>query len=159
MRYRVLLGALAGLAIVALGATVAVAAPPGDGFTRHTAIEVTLPSTTGPIDSTNAPHSISRRIGGQSCSSAGTDGHVVWFKWEATLSTGPINVDTLGSTYDTVLYVFQQGKLIECNDDAFQGTVHSFVDFFSVAGKTYYFAVAAFDGDAGGDAELTIILE
>jgi hypothetical protein len=156
MRYRVLLGAVAGLVVVALGAGVAVSAPPGDGFTRHTAIEASgsLP-VTRTIDSTNAPHSIGRNT----CGSSERDSHVVWFKWTATTGPGPIDADTVGSSYDTVLYLFNPGgKLIGCNDDAF-GALTSFVQFRSVVGKTYYFAVAAYDDTAGGDTHLNINLE
>jgi hypothetical protein len=170
LKYRVLLGAVAGLVVVALGAGVAVSAPPDAGFTKHKAIEVTFPpASTTTIDSTNAPHSISRKIGGQSCSNAGTDSHVVWFKWTATTGPGPIDVDTTGSSYDTVLYLFKGGKLIACNDDSIVLGIGcpvasgqprcSLLEFSSVVGTTYYFAVAAFDDSAGGDTHLNINFE
>jgi hypothetical protein len=165
MRYRVLLGALAGLAVVALGAAVAVAAPAEDGFARHTAIEANFPGTTT-FDSTNAPATISRTFDGQSCSSAGTDSHVVWFKWKATESSG-IFATTVGSSYDTVLYVFRGGKLIGCNDDedllgpgcGSSEPRCSRVAFTSMTGPTYYFSVAAYDGTAGGDTHLNLIVD
>jgi hypothetical protein len=171
LKYRVLLGALAGIAAAALGAAVAVAASPGDGFTRGNAIEVTFPPTfNATVDSTNAPHSIRRKIGDSFCGSSLGDSNVVWFKWTATTSLGPINVHTTGSSYDTVLYLFEGGKLIECDDDtAFLGigcpvesgqTHCSFVDFRPVLGKKYKFAVAQFGpGAVGGDTHLTVEFE
>jgi hypothetical protein len=43
------------------------------------------------------------QFGGESCG-AGTDSHVVWFKWEATVSVSEgVFATTLNSSYDTVL--------------------------------------------------------
>jgi hypothetical protein len=144
MRYRILLGVLLALAVVAIGAAGASSAP-GEGFSKHTAVAATLGTTT--FDSTNASGML-----GRGCT-RDKNGHVVWFTWTATESA-TITADTLDSAYDTVLYVFQGGKLIGCNDDTVD--VASEVVFDSVEGKTYYFAVAAFDGSAGGDTHLNL---
>jgi hypothetical protein len=157
MRYRILLGVLLALAVPAIGAASASSAPAGEGFSKKTAVAATLGSNT--FDSTNASGTLRR-----GCGSSDGNGHVVWFTWTATESA-TITADTLGSAYDTVLYVFQGGKLLGCNDDTDLGTecptgavnpVCSEVVFDAVEGKTYYFAVAAFDGDAGGDTHLNL---
>jgi hypothetical protein len=152
---------VAGLVVAALGPAVALSAT---GFKKGDAITPAVPGSTT-VDSTNAPQSISRTFDGSICGSPDSkDSHVVWFKWTATTSS-QITINTLGSDYDTVLYVFG-GKLIGCNDDtpslgigcpvASGQTRCSQVMFQAVEGKRYLFALAAFDGRAGGSGVLNI---
>jgi hypothetical protein len=149
-RWLLPVGVLAAAAV----ASAAVAAPPADGYTRHTAIPASLGTTT--FDSTNAPKSKN------SCGSNDGDGHFVYFKWDATESA-TITADTQGSAYDTVMIVYLNGKQIGCNDDTNtsgtcggSATHCSVVTFDSVEGRTYYFAVGAYDGDDGGDTHLNL---
>jgi hypothetical protein len=88
-----------------------------DGLTRDSAIPATLNGTTT-TDSTNATGTITRVGSSGTC---GPDGHVVWFKWRATESA-TITATTLGSAYDTVLYLFRDGKFVDCHDDTGLGT-------------------------------------
>jgi hypothetical protein len=166
MRYRVLLGALAGLAVAALGAAVAVSAPAGDGFARHGDRGDFSWHHDDRLDERtwhDQPHD--RR---QHLRQLGGDNHVVWFKWKATASA-LIRATTLGSTHDTVLYLFRGGRLIACDDDDANlgtgcpsggpDTFCSNVGFQSVEGKTYYFGVAAFGSKAGGEAHLNLTFD
>jgi pre-peptidase len=81
---------------------------------------------------------------------------VVWFKWTAP-GSGTATVNTLGSGYDTVLTVYDGRTEVDCNDDA-QGGTQSIVVFNAVEGTTYYFEVAAYDGNDPGTAQLEVTL-
>jgi hypothetical protein len=151
------------LLIAVVAAAVALGAAALPGFSRHTAIDIALNSTET-FDSTDAPGTISRTDPqtGSPCSVT-TSSHVVWFTWKATVSD-TITATTVGSDYDTVLYVFRAGKLIGCNDDdptlgsgcPAGGDEHcSAVTFTSVEGRRYFFAVGGFSS-ASGDAHLNL---
>ncbi|MCL4826883.1 MAG: serine protease [Caldilinea sp.] len=72
-------------------------------------------------------------------------GETVWYQLTAP-SSGMVQVNTFGSSYDTVLAAFtgERGALtrLACNDD-FQG-FQSIVAFNTTAGMTYYIEVASF---------------
>jgi hypothetical protein len=146
-RFAIVFGvALAASALLA--ASMALAAPSSEpGFSKKTAIEINVGgfATVDSADSTKEAH-------GARCG-ADVNGHVVWFTFTAT-SSEDLTADTVGSAYDTVLDVYERGKLLDCNDD-FVG-VQSRVGFQATAGRTYYFKVAAFDGGGGGNAVLNL---
>jgi VCBS repeat-containing protein len=78
----------------------------------------------------------------------------VWWQWTATVS-GPVDLNTDGSTYDTTLAVFTGSTLgtltlVAANDDAAGFGLQSAVQFTAVAGTTYHFAVDGFKEAAGG---------
>jgi HYR domain-containing protein len=81
----------------------------------------------------------------------------VWFAFTADCAR-TATIDTVGSSYDTVLGVWTGscGSLasVDCNDDIdFQaGDLQSRVQFTTVAGTTYLVEVAEFDSDSDGDA-------
>ena len=90
----------------------------------------------------------------------------VWFKWTAPVS-GATEVDTFGSSFDTVLAVYTGGcgALVlvpgACNDNATAGrpvgTPQSFVAFDAVAGTNYSIQVGAANSEqVGGDGRLTV---
>jgi hypothetical protein len=74
-----------------------------------------------------------------------TGGATVWYQLMAP-TTGPVQINTFGSSYDTVLAVFigERGALtpVACNDDF--GGVQSLVSFAAAAGVTYHIEVASF---------------
>ena len=75
----------------------------------------------------------------------------VWFRYFAG-STGWVAVDTLGSSFDTVLSVHEEcpgtiANEMECNDDI-QG-LQSGVSFYAYAGHGYVIRVAGMDGATG----------
>jgi VCBS repeat-containing protein len=92
-------------------------------------------------------------------SGEGTSGTInsVWWSWTAPAST-PVEVNTIGSTLDTVLAVYTGDAvdaltLVAANDDAFD--TQSQLLFDAVAGQTYRIAVDGF-ADATGDIVLKL---
>ncbi len=94
----------------------------------------------------------------------------VWYRWNAT-NTGPVNVNTCGSTFDTVLQVFQgtqqscptqANQAIACNDDSFdtcsagESTVRSDLTFTATAGQSYLIRLGGYWTTDFGPAQLTI---
>jgi hypothetical protein len=133
-------------AMLLAGAFAANALAADPGFSKGTAIHVGFNSTITGVDS-----SLSTKTDHAARCGADSNGHVVWYTATAP-ATGTATADTVGSDYDTVLNVYKRGKFLACNDDT-SGTT-SEVTFDVVAGKQYYFKVAAYDGDAGGDTVL-----
>jgi hypothetical protein len=88
----------------------------------------------------------------------------VWFNWTAT-SSGLVNVNTYGSSFDTLLGVYTGTSvssltLVASNDDA-GGTLQSAVSFSAVSGTTYHLAVDGYNagrgaGPAPGSVKLTL---
>lgn len=74
----------------------------------------------------------------------------VWYSITAP-GTGTINLNTIGSNYDTVLAVYTGSSLasltsVMCNDDIVTGTnIQSSLSVPVAAGQTYYIEAAAFD--------------
>jgi uncharacterized protein (TIGR03437 family) len=88
-----------------------------------------------------------------SCTSR-ADGHTVWFRYVA-LSSGFLEVNTLGSTYDTVLSIYDGAATAanekECNDDISSSTRQSELLVVPVSGgHTYLIEVSAWKTAAGG---------
>ena len=91
-------------------------------------------------------------------------GASVWFNWTAT-SSGLVNVNTYGSSFDTLLGVYTGTSvssltLVASNDDA-GGTLQSAVSFSAVSGTTYHLAVDGYNagrgaGPATGSVKLTL---
>jgi M6 family metalloprotease-like protein len=83
----------------------------------------------------------------------------VWYKFTLGSAT-TVNLNTVGSNYDTVLGVYTgtAGNLtqVACNDDS-GGGVTSAVSFNAAAGTTYYVLVAQYNtGGAASNASLTL---
>jgi hypothetical protein len=80
--------------------------------------------------------------------------HSVWLSWVAP-ATGEVTIDTLGSTFDTVLAVYTGSQLdaltvIASNDDITdESTTESKVIINAMAGTTYRIAVDGYGGDTG----------
>jgi len=86
----------------------------------------------------------------------------VWYKYTAP-STGTLMVDTVGSSYDTILSAWTGscGALTAvagaCNDD-YGGYATSRISFAANSGTTYYFLVTSYDG-TGGSLTLNLTLQ
>ena len=84
--------------------------------------------------------------------------NTVWYSYTAAAQS-TINIDTLGSNYDTVLGVWQGncGSLINiaCNDDVGAG-VTSEVSFQAAAGVTYLIEVASYSSGGGSTSSLYV---
>jgi hypothetical protein len=79
-------------------------------------------------------------------------GAPVWFTWTATTSR-TVSLSTAGSNFDTMLGVYTGSSLsaltqVAFNDDA-PGTLTSALTFQAVAGTTYRFLVAGYNGATG----------
>lgn len=85
-------------------------------------------------------------------------GRSVWWNWTAP-STGVVNVSTIGSTFDTLLAVYQGDSIASlqevANSDDFEGT-QSLLPVSVTAGTTYRIAVDGFQG-AEGSIALAIV--
>ena len=80
-------------------------------------------------------------------------GHSVWYRWTAP-ADGPVDFNTLGSTFSTVLAVYTGDTLTNLNVVAGNindvgGLMTSRVDFTAAAGTIYLIAVDGARGDAG----------
>src|SRR6185369_15380298 len=78
----------------------------------------------------------------------------VWYLWWPSCSGGVV-IDTLGSSFDTVLSVHSgcpgtAANTVACNDDLSPGPgVASRLAFNAAAGRIYYIRVAGYLGSAG----------
>lgn len=86
-------------------------------------------------------------------------GHSVWWRWVAT-EAGVVSVDTIGSTFDTILGVYQGAEINQLtplaeNDDYASGTTQSRVEFTAAPGDSFAIAVDGFGG-ASGDVVLNL---
>ena len=147
------LGAMTAVAtvfVVGVWTTPASAAPPSnDQESGATAIGA-LPFTTSQ-DTTEATAS-----GPQFCPTRAS----VFYSFTPN-ATGRVQVDTIGSDYDTVLGVYRRTntglRAMRCDDDRFGFT--SGVRFRAVAGKTYFVMASrccSNVGGGGGQLELTV---
>jgi hypothetical protein len=125
--------------------------PPNDLCTEATEIGdvAELPFTT-----------IGARFGGRGLCMVSPN---IWYAYTATC-TGDVTVSLLGSSYDTMLAVYNgwecfptQTSLIECNDD-FGGTYQSQITFAATAGEQYLIEVGGYGG-ASGTGLITISCE
>ncbi|MBI1853249.1 MAG: PPC domain-containing protein [Planctomycetes bacterium] len=102
----------------------------------------------------------------QGCSFGGPaqNSHSVWFRWTAPQS-GPFELNTCGSDYDTVASVFSDScnALFEiaCNDDSgpaspCAGTLQSFLTFNATAGVAYTIEITSFGGGPGGNLQKSL---
>ncbi len=129
--------------------TVLPAAPTNDSFTGGTVLTGTAIATT----STNVT---ATREAGEPRLANNIGGRSVWFTWTAP-SSGKVSINTLGSTFDTMLGVFTGPSvaaltLIGSNDDASRSTLTSALTFNAVAGTTYHIAVDGYNGASGSIA-------
>ena len=92
----------------------------------------------------------------------GSGGNSVWYKFTAP-ANGEVTVDTIGSSYDTVLaaYSVDTGTCsgtftqVDCNDDIpSPSSSQSSITFRVTAGTTYYFMPTDYSDPGGGQLTL-----
>jgi hypothetical protein len=130
------------LFVVGLGATPAAAAPPSNDRESGAIAIGALPFTTSQ-DTSEATAG-----GPRFCASRAS----VFYSFTPG-ATDRVQVDTIGSDYDTVLAVYRRTntgrvRILGCDDDAFGFT--SGVRFRAVAGKTYFVMVGQCCSNVGG---------
>ena len=78
--------------------------------------------------------------------------NTVWWKWTADRTT-KMQVNTIGSSFDTVLWVYTGNSVNALTEIAFDdetgGSYTSLATFTPVIGTTYYFRVAGWDNASG----------
>ncbi len=133
-----------------------VPAPDNDHFLSAAPL---LPGTVGARDNTRSNTGAS--LEHDEPDPIGDGGASVWWKWVPTASDF-VQVNTMGSNFDTILYVFKEGAsptlsdliLVGFNDEA-GDTLLSRVNFQATLGETYYFAV---NGDKGVTGNAVVIV-
>ncbi|MGQ0628029.1 MAG: S8 family peptidase, partial [Phycisphaerales bacterium] len=153
-----------GLLRLALTYTGAPSAPGNDGCT--TATNIFDPGTgsftfnPNPIDTNQATDSACEAR--ESCGEPGGNSNSVYYRF-VPIRDGTVELDTLGSQYDTVLSVFDtcanfiQGSCVQpprrfgCNDDIAPSIPQSRISALAVsAGQQYLIKVADYGGEGGG---------
>ena len=94
-----------------------------------------------------------------SCTSR-ADGHTVWFRY-VTAAGGYLFLDTLGSSYDTVLSIYDGAATTpnekECNDDISSSIRQSALVVPVTGGHTYLIEVSAWKDGVGGGLVLNVM--
>ena len=124
---------------------VSAAAPVNDNFANRTPIIGTLATMTG----TNVG---ATKEAGEPNHANNTGGKSVWWTWTAP-SSAPVQIDTIGSNFDTILGVYTGSSVsslttIASNDD-YGGSTTSMVTFNAVGGTAYQIAVDGYGGASG----------
>ncbi len=125
--------------------TMAPSGPPNDLFANAQVVSGSSGSATGSnVGATKEP--------GEPNHAGNAGGASVWFRWTAP-SSGTATVDTLSSSFDTLLGVYtgsavNQLTTITSNDDCCGGT-QSKASFSAVAGTTYQIAVDGYNKATG----------
>jgi len=126
-------------------ANVTVAVPANNNFSSATTIS-------GSQGTTNGTNIRSTKEVGEPNHAGNNGGASVWYKWTAP-SSGSVTIDTVGSTFDTVLAVYT-GTVVTnltsiASDHGSAGNGASRTVFTATSGTTYRIAVDGFDGDMG----------
>ena len=125
------------------------AQPPNDAFANGQSLSGSTASVTG--SNVNATKET-----GEPNHGGDPGGHSIWYRWTAPTS-GPVDFNTAGSTFNTTLAVYTGSSVtnltvIAGNNDDAAGLHTSRVDFQATAGTTYRIAVDGFGGDSGNVA-------
>ena len=127
--------------------------PANDSFAGAIVLTGSSASTTG----TNVD--ASREAGEPNIGGISGGGKSVWWAWTAT-SSGTVQIDTIGSTFDTMLGVYDGSTVgslsLVAGDDDSGGSRTSKVSFAATAGTTYRIAVDGYGG-ASGSISLHVI--
>jgi hypothetical protein len=134
-------------------------APANDAWSQA----LPIPSVGAPVVGTNL---YATRESGEPRAPPNAAGRSVWWSWQASVN-GTVTATTAGSSFDTVLAVYQGTSLatlalLNSNDDAGPGSnVFSQVSFNPQAGTNYYFivdsALAPNGSSGGGEVQLRIV--
>ena len=130
-----------------------VSGPVNDNFANRTAITDTSATVTG----TNVGAS---KESGEPNHAGISGGKSVWWTWTAP-SGGSFQIDTIGSSFDTILGVYTGSSVSSlttvAGDDDSGGNLTSKVTFNAVGGTSYAIAVDGYSG-ASGNITLHVIL-
>ena len=128
--------------------------PPNDNFAAAQPISGCAGTTTGSnVNATQEANEPNHESGGHGGS------HSIWYVWQAPAS-GPAQITTAGSGFDTVLAVYTGnavGSLTEVakNDDVDPGKItSSIVSFPATAGTLYRIAVDGFSNTPGSGGDI-----
>jgi hypothetical protein len=131
----------------AVGTVVLNVAPPAnDDFADATVISGTSGATNDyTVEASKEPY--------ERAHAGDVGGHSVWYRWTAPAS-GPVDFNTLGSDFSTVLAVYTGDSVTNLSPVASDiadvgGAMTSRVDFEAVAGTVYQIVVDGARGDAG----------
>ncbi len=148
----------------AVGATVINVNPPGnDDYDQR----YVLSGTSGTTNGSNVGAS---KHFGELAHASDVGGKSIWYSWTAPV-TGPVEFNTLGSSFNTTLAIYTGGHTgffsmvpVASNNDAVGGLFTSATSFSAVAGTIYQIAVDGAGGDHGNvqlnwnmDSRLTIL--
>jgi hypothetical protein len=131
--YSVFVSNAYGAAISSNAVLTVLPSPPNDNYAQATPIDGGLPYTGYGSNVGASQEDVDRRAAGKS----------VWWSWTAPRS-GAVVVDTTGSTFDTVIAVFQDsetGPIFLESDDQSGGYETSRLEFETTAGVSYHFEV------------------
>jgi len=129
------------------------APPPNDNFVNAQTLLGGFTSVTG--NNQNAT-----KEPGEPDHAGNPGGHSIWYQWTA-VSTLPVTIDTIGSSFNTLLAVYTGSNLtnlslVASNDDiGYPTNLQSQVTFNATAGVMYDIAVDGFNG-ATGSVVLTV---
>ncbi|MDB5330308.1 MAG: hypothetical protein JWP03_1459 [Phycisphaerales bacterium] len=132
---------------ITLHLSVAATVTTNDNFANRTTLTGTSITTTG-------SNSGATKETGEPNHGGNAGGHSVWWSWTAPTS-GTVTIDTLGSSFDTLLGVYTGTSVsalttVASNDDRPAcGTATSKVTFAVTAGTTYQIAVDGYGGVTG----------
>jgi hypothetical protein len=93
---------------------------------------------------------------GEPAHAGNTGGKSLWFNWQAPMNAN-VTIDTLGSSFDTVLAVYTGSSLtnltlVGSDDDGGEINLNSRLTFAAQAGVNYLVAVDGYNGASGGVA-------
>jgi hypothetical protein len=125
--------------------TAAPAGPANDLFANAQALS-------GPSGSVTGGNAGASKEAGEPAHNGNVGGKSIWYRWTAP-STGTATIDTVGSSFDTLLAVYTGTVVsgltrITSNDDS-GGLRTSKVAFGAMAGTTYQIAVDGYNGATG----------
>ena len=124
---------------------VTVVVPPNDNFSAA----ITISGSEGTTNGTNVR---ATKESGEPNHAGNVGGASVWYNWTAP-SSGTVDIDTIGSSFDTLLGVYtgsSVGSLTAvASDNDSGGNGASRVNFTATAGTTYRIAVDGYNGSMG----------
>ena len=139
--------------ILVSGTVTPLAAPVNNNFANRTSISGTSATVTG----TNVG---ATKESGEPNPVGNSGGKSVWWTWTAP-SSGSVQIDTIGSSFDTILGVYTGSSVSSlttiASDDDSGGNLTSKVTFNAVAGTSYQIAVDGYSyGSSAASGNITL---
>ena len=142
------------VALLALGASNALAQPANDNFANATDLTPFDVNGTGALPAPDNNTGATRETG-EPLIVTNSGGASVWYTWTAP-SNGIISFDTIGSSFNTILGVYVGDSVdalaLIAQDDDSGGSGTSKVTFNAAVGTTFHIAVDGFNGAVGNIA-------